>query len=52
MDIIMNTTFKVPGFVMSAIINTFLYLSMMHIAQTLLVGKKGWHRFASVSWNG
>jgi hypothetical protein len=51
MDNAMNTTFKVLGIILLAISITLLFLAVMQFAQTDLASV-GWHKLASVSWNG
>ena len=44
-------TFIVLGIILLAISITLLFLALMQFAQTHLASV-GWHKLASVSWNG
>jgi len=51
MDNAMNATFKVPDVYLLTISITLLFLTVMQFAQTHLASV-GWHKQASVRWNG
>jgi len=46
-----HTAFKALSIILLTNSMTLLFLVVMSLAQNLLAGV-GWHKFASVSWNG
>ena len=46
-----HTAFKVLDIILFTNSMTLLFLAVISLAQNLLASV-GWHRFASVSWNG